>query len=93
MDAVKVEEIMKTKVRPKLAEHLGDIEVLKVENGIVEVRLLGACSKCPSGKITMEEIVESALKAELPEVERVILVNDVSDELWQVAKSFLKKER
>jgi Fe-S cluster biogenesis protein NfuA len=88
----RVNEVILTKVRPRLLEHYGDIQLVKVENGVVEVKLLGACSGCPSAKFTVEDVVETILKEEIPEVKGVVLVNEVSQELVDFAKKFLSKE-
>lgn len=53
-------------MRPYLSEHGGDVEVLGVENGVVRVRMVGACSGCTSAAITLREGVEEALRSGLP---------------------------
>lgn len=85
----RVEEIIAVKVRPYLQEHNGDIQLIKVEDGIVEVRLLGACSGCPAAKFTLEEIVESQLKENLPEVKKVVIADNISEDMLAFAKQFL----
>ncbi len=60
--AVKALEPMK----PYLAEHGGDVEVLGVSNGVVHVKLVGACSGCTSAAVTLREGVEEALREGLP---------------------------
>ncbi|MBI2122501.1 MAG: NifU family protein [Candidatus Sungbacteria bacterium] len=68
-----VEKIKKTleEVRPLLAQHLGDIEFVKFENGVVYVRMLGTCVGCPLSQITLKSGVEEILKSKVSEVERV----------------------
>lgn len=53
-------------MRPYLSEHGGDVEVLGVENGVVRVRMVGACSGCTAAAITLREGVEEALRFGLP---------------------------
>ncbi|CAN5311555.1 hypothetical protein BH20ACT5_BH20ACT5_15720 [soil metagenome] len=53
-------------MRPYLSEHGGDVEVLGVTNGVVRVRLVGACSGCSAAAITLREGVEEALRSGLP---------------------------
>jgi Fe-S cluster biogenesis protein NfuA len=61
------------KIRPSLQADGGDIELVDVdENGIVTVRLTGACHGCPMAKITLKNGVEKFLKQELPEVTAVV---------------------
>jgi Fe-S cluster biogenesis protein NfuA len=53
-------------VRPYIAEHGGDVEVLGVESGVVRLRLTGACSGCTSASETLRHGVEQALRENLP---------------------------
>ena len=53
-------------VRPYLHEHGGEVEVLSVLNGVVRVRLIGACSGCTSAAATLRHGVEEALRENLP---------------------------
>jgi len=85
-----INNVINTKIRPLLAEHNGDIEFVKVNNGVAYVKLLGACSGCPSAKFTMEELVSSVLK-EIPEVKEVQLVNPISNEMMDFARQLLSK--
>ena len=56
-------------VRPYLATHGGDVELLGVDDdGLVRLRLLGSCDGCPSSSVTLELAVESAVEAAAPEV-------------------------
>ena len=88
----KINKIITEEVKPQLALHDGDIEVIKVENGVVEIKFLGACKGCPSAKFTIEDVVEKALKEKIPEIVKVIQVYDVSSELWDVYKKIIKKD-
>jgi len=61
-------------IRPMLQADGGDIELVDVlENGVVQVRLQGACRGCPGAQMTLQNGVERKLKEEIPEVERVEL--------------------
>lgn len=53
-------------MRPLLSEHGGEVEVLGVRNGVVHLRLAGACSGCTSAAVTLRDGVEEALRAGLP---------------------------
>ena len=62
------------KLRPFLLRDGGDCELVDVEDGIVKLRLLGACGSCPSSTITLKAGIERALLEEVPgilEVEQV----------------------
>ncbi|HLG30948.1 MAG TPA: NifU family protein [Candidatus Brocadiales bacterium] len=59
-------------VRPYLQADGGDIELVDIEeNGVVKVKLRGACGGCPSALITLKQGVEARLKEEIPEVQCV----------------------
>ncbi len=59
------------KLRPLLQRDGGDIELVSVEEGVVKVRLMGACCGCPMSQMTLKAVVEDTLKKEVPGVERV----------------------
>ncbi len=68
-----VQEVL-DKLRPFLLRDGGDCELVDVEEGIVKLRLLGACGSCPSSTITLKAGIERALIEEVPgivEVEQV----------------------
>jgi Fe-S cluster biogenesis protein NfuA len=59
-------------IRPQMQADGGDIELIDVtEDGIVKVRLVGACSGCPGAQMTLQMGVERVLKARVPEVKAV----------------------
>ncbi len=58
-------------VRPALQADGGDIELIDVVDGVVQVRLLGACGGCPMSQMTLTHGVERHLKNIVPGVERV----------------------
>ncbi|MBW2039807.1 MAG: NifU family protein [Deltaproteobacteria bacterium] len=66
----KVEEVLK-KVRPALQADGGDIELVDVEDGVVKVRLTGACAGCPMSTMTLKMGVERILKEQIPELKKV----------------------
>jgi len=55
-------------LRPQLQADGGDIELAEVENGIVKVRLKGACAGCPMSTMTLQWGVERFLKKKIPEI-------------------------
>lgn len=74
LDRVKVQEVL-DKVRPALQADGGDCELVNIrEDGVVEVRLQGACGNCPMATLTLKAGIERVLKEELPEVKEVISV-------------------
>jgi Fe-S cluster biogenesis protein NfuA len=59
------------KIRPSLQADGGDIELVDVVDGVVKVRLKGACGGCPMSQMTLKMGVERALKQQIPEVKSV----------------------
>ncbi|MEA2054302.1 MAG: NifU family protein [Candidatus Thermoplasmatota archaeon] len=71
----KVKEIIDS-IRPALQADGGDIEIAEIDekNGIVKVRLKGACHGCPMSQLTLQMGIERELKNKIPEVKKVISV-------------------
>ena len=59
------------KVRSGLKQDGGDIELVSFEDGVVKVRLKGACYGCPMSQMTLSNFVERELKKVVPEVKKV----------------------
>ena len=70
----KVTKVIEDKIRPGVQMDGGDIEVVDVENGIVKIRLHGACQGCPSSTATLFGGVERILRHEIPEIKGVVPV-------------------
>ncbi|MFC3748020.1 MULTISPECIES: NifU family protein [Paenibacillus] len=62
------------KLRPFLQRDGGDVELIDVEDGIVKLKLMGACGSCPSSTITLKAGIERALIEEVEGIEEVIQV-------------------
>ncbi len=58
-------------VRPYLTSHNGDVELVRIADGVAHVRLLGACQSCGSATETLRDAVANALLEHLPELEAV----------------------
>lgn len=69
----KIEKALE-EIRPSLQMDGGDIELVSVEDGIVKVRLTGACGGCPMAQVTMTQGVEKAIRRAVPEVKEVAAV-------------------
>ena len=90
-DMKRIETVLDEKVRPALRAHGGEIAADRLEDGVLYVKLLGQCAGCPSADLTNESLVEAELTAAVPElVEKVVVVQNVSDELWEQAKRLLR---
>lgn len=63
------------KIRPSLQADGGDVELVDVVDGVVQVRLKGACAGCPMSQMTLKNGIERYLKQTVPEVKSVENVN------------------
>ncbi len=59
------------KIRPMLQADGGDVEFVDFEDGVVKVRLKGACAGCPMSQMTLKNGIERLLKQEIPEIKSV----------------------
>jgi Fe-S cluster biogenesis protein NfuA len=63
------------KIRPSLQADGGDVELVEVTpEGVVKVKMTGACSGCPMRQMTLQMGIGRALKEEIPEVKEVVAV-------------------
>ncbi|MFD2613724.1 NifU family protein [Paenibacillus gansuensis] len=62
------------KLRPFLQRDGGDVELVDVEDGIVKLKLMGACGSCPSSTITLKAGIERALVEEVEGINEVVQV-------------------
>jgi len=67
----KVEEVL-DKIRPSLMRDGGNVELIDVSDGVVKVKLTGACAGCPMSTMTLKMGIERILKQEIPEVKEVV---------------------
>jgi len=68
-------QVVIDKIRPMLQADGGDVELVSVDNGVVKVRLQGACKGCPMSQMTLKNGIEKFVKKEVPEVDRVEAVD------------------
>jgi Fe-S cluster biogenesis protein NfuA len=66
----KIIEAIET-IRPALQSHGGDVEFVGYKEGIVQVRLQGACGGCPSAQMTLRTVVEDAIRQKVPDIKGV----------------------
>lgn len=77
-----VEKVL-NEIRPSLQDHRGDVELVDVsEDGVVSLRLKGACAGCPMSQMTIKMGIERILKSRIPEIKEVVAVKpDEPEEL------------
>ncbi len=66
----RIKAVLET-IRPALQADGGDVEFIDFNDGVVTVRMKGACGNCPMAIVTLKQGIEKRLKAEIPEVETV----------------------
>jgi len=69
----KIEAVL-NQIRPDLVRDGGNVELVDATDGIVKVRLTGACGGCPMASMTLKHGVERVLKERVPEVKEVVAV-------------------
>ena len=69
----KVEEVLK-EIRPALQADGGGVDLISVVDGVVSVKLTGACGGCPMSTMTLKMGIERVLKDKIPEVKEVVAV-------------------
>ena len=67
-------EAVLDQVRPTLQSDGGDVELVDVNEGVVRLKLKGACAGCPMASMTLRNGIERILKEKIPEVKEVIAV-------------------
>ncbi len=61
-------------IRPTLQADGGDVELVDVNEGVVKLKLTGACGSCPMASMTLRHGIERMLKEQIPEVKEVVAV-------------------
>jgi Fe-S cluster biogenesis protein NfuA len=69
----KVEETL-NQIRWRLQADGGDVQLVSVDDGVVKVKLTGACFGCPMATLTLKSVIERILKEKVPEVKEVVSV-------------------
>ncbi len=69
----KVEKAL-DKIRPARMADGGGVELVEVKDGVVKVKLTGACGGCPMSQMTLKMGIERTLKSEIPEIKEVVAV-------------------
>ncbi len=67
----KVEAVL-DKIRPGLVADGGNVELVDVNDGVVTVKLVGACAGCPMSSMTLKNGIEQILRREIPEIKEVL---------------------
>ena len=65
-------EAVLDKIRPSLVADGGNVELIDINDGIVKLKLIGACVGCPMSTLTLKNGIERILKQEIPEIKEVV---------------------
>lgn len=68
---IEIKKILEKEIKPMLAMHLGSLDFVGFEKGVVSVRFQGTCKGCPLSNLTLKTGIESILKEKVAGVERV----------------------
>jgi len=71
-----VEAILDEQVRPALAAHGGNIEVVDIDNNKLFIKLQGGCQGCSSSSATVKDGIQRLIKQKFPEIEEVVDLTD-----------------
>uniref|UniRef100_A0A8C6WYN7 NFU1 iron-sulfur cluster scaffold homolog, mitochondrial n=1 Tax=Neogobius melanostomus TaxID=47308 RepID=A0A8C6WYN7_9GOBI len=86
-----IKELLDTRIRPTVQEDGGDVIFKGFENGVVQLKLVGSCTGCPSSSVTLRNGIQNMMQFYIPEVDAVEQVEDEVDEVN--AKVFQEIER
>ena len=82
-----VKKVIEKDIRPLLEMEGGSIELESVDDdGVVKVRLTGACAGCPMSQFTLVNFVEATLKDKVPAVKEVVAVDDAKARFEELLK-------
>ncbi len=79
-------------VRPYLGSHGGDVELVRVSDGVAVVRMQGSCEGCPASAMTLKLAIEDAVLKNVPDVERVEAQDDAAGSAAPAVSSLLQIE-
>ena len=71
-----VEKLLNEQIRPSLAQHGGNIELIDIDNGKLFVKLLGGCQGCSSSKATLKDGIEKLVTSKFSDIDEVIDLTD-----------------
>lgn len=88
-----LQSIITTRVNPVLEKHYGRARLSGYEEGVVWVKMEGACGNCPAAQETIENVVKKELKEAFPSIIDVRLDDSVDDDMLEMACKILYKEK
>jgi Fe-S cluster biogenesis protein NfuA len=92
MNIDEIKNIVEENVNPVLSEHYGGAEVTGWKDGVVSIKMTGACGRCAAAQDTIESVVKGIVMSNAPDVKDVILDTSVPQDMVDFAKKILNKE-
>merc|ERR1711902_137213 len=83
-----IKELLDTRIRPTVQEDGGDVIYMGFNDGVVKLKMMGACNSCPSSVVTLKNGVQNMLQFYIPEV---IAVEQIFDKVDEVSEEEMKK--
>ncbi len=87
----KILEVIEKKINPELLEHHGWVDFERIEDNNLYIRFRGACSGCMSTYDTLNKTVKPELMKAVKEIKDIFIVDEVSDELIDFARSLFTR--
>lgn len=72
----KIEKLFDSQIRPALAQHGGNVELIDIDNNKLFIKFHGGCQGCSSSKATLSGGIEQIIKQNFPEIEEVVDLTD-----------------
>ena len=73
-EVLKIKEVLEKEIKPLLAMHLGSLDFVDFQKGVVKIRFAGTCKGCPLSALTLKAGIENVLKERITGVKEVIAV-------------------
>lgn len=74
-----IEKLFDEQIRPALAAHNGNVEVIDVDNNVLFIKFYGGCQGCSSSKATVKGGIEQLVKQNFPDIMEVVDVTNHAD--------------
>lgn len=71
-----LEKLFDSQIRPALASHGGNVEIVDVDNNILFIRLVGGCQGCSASKTTVAQGIEHTVKKYFDDIHEVMDITD-----------------
>lgn len=88
-----IKKFIEENIDGEFKKHGGGLEIEEFENGVLKLKMKGACINCPTAILEIENFVFTEVKQSFPEVKKIVLLSNISDELIALGKKMLEHNR